>query len=126
MYYYDLPYSNIVTTYTYRYHSPGLILLSVCIFMLFQIQKFQNKVINRLSMSALAIYLFHEHPFMRDFLYKSYFSTHGGEFFPMIIYAFVLGFSALLIDTVRLYLYELTEPFFNKIDKMITSKCSAL
>ena len=127
---YDFPYSNWVTSFTYRYHSPGLIVLSVCIFMLFQIYKCQNKVINRLSVSALAIYLFHEHPFMRDFLYKNYFSSQEGvgifPIFPMLLYAFVLGFSAIVIDSVRLYLYTLAEPLFTKIDKRITSKYGVL
>ena len=66
---------KLIMGMTYRYHSPGLLLLAICIFLLFQSMTFQSKTVNYLAVSALSLYLFHEHPLMKGFLYKDYFAS---------------------------------------------------
>ena len=70
-----IPIRDHVTSYIYRYNSPGLLLMAICIFIFFETLQFQNKYINRIAVSTLAIYLFHEHPFMKDIFYKDYFAN---------------------------------------------------
>lgn len=116
--YASLSIRDFLYHYTYRYNSPGLLLMAICIFVIFETIQFQNKYINRIAVSTLAIYLFHEHPFMKDVLYKDFFSNcQGGVSWGiMTMYALILGVTAILIDVIRLRCFSLLEPVIVKVE----------
>ena len=55
---------------------------------------------------------------MKDVLYKDYFSNclGGVSWGIMIMYAFILGVGAILIDVVRLRLFSILEPVVVKVE----------
>ncbi len=122
---------NVVIKLTYFYHSPGLLLLSICVFLIFQTLEFHNKTINRFAVSALAIYLFHEHPHMRDVLYKDFFSNiiidgNSWALLMMLLFTVILGTCAIVIDVIRLRISVLISPLFVKIERFFKTQLDTI
>lgn len=101
---------NYMLKFIYTYNSPGLYIMSICIFLLFLTFRFHNNSINIIAKSSLAIYLFHEHPLMKGILYQdciSNVSNMEGAILNMLLLSICLATAAICIDKVRNYLFEL-------------------
>lgn len=111
---------------TYSYQSPGLLLLSVCIFLVFATNSFHNSVLNQIAKSSLAIYLLHEHPLMKNVLYRDYFSNYYnsqiGLLYKMLFFSLVIGTIAIVIDRIRLSLFSLISPYLKRLDSRINKQ----
>lgn len=94
------------------YSSLFVIAASLSLFLVFDKLRLESRAINWLASSAFAIYLVHQAPGMFD-LYQKFFSTayeqmHGAWFIPFVLVAtIVMGFVSILLDKVRMVLWEL-------------------
>lgn len=93
-----------------HYHSPGLILISIAIFLFFATYHYTNNAINYISKSALAIYLFHEHPFVSKYIYKDFYSSLYADWEIVALYLIsgtcIVTIPAIIIDQVRILLQK--------------------
>lgn len=98
--------NNIIA---YSYSSPLVILQAVFLFMIFGKYKFENRFINWLASSCLAIYLIHMHPTIKEIgyyhiteiLYEMPFYEH------LILLVLIIGgvfFCSILVDKVRIWI----------------------
>lgn len=101
-----------------HYHSLGLILISIALFLFFLTFSFTNKIVNHISKSSLAIYLFHEHPFMSNYIYKDFFSSLSIDRGMVIIYlalgTMLIMVVAVFIDQIRMFSFKLILPFISQ------------
>ena len=100
--------------FLYKYNSPFLILLSVLIFLLFLAIKMKSTTINYLAASSFSIYLIHEHPLFREFIYVKPFRqmmASGIDGFSLlgivILFAIIVSLICMMIDKIRVYLFSL-------------------
>ena len=94
------------------YSSIFVIAASVSLLLVFEKMHFESKVVNWLASSAFAIYLVHQAPGMFNlycnFFKESYVSMSGWLFIPFaILTTSLLGLSSILLDKVRIALWEL-------------------
>ena len=106
-------YQHDIIKFIYTYNSPGLYIMSICIFMLFLTIRFHNNALNVVAKSSLAIYLFHEHPLMKGILYQDYISNNvdniKGAVIGALLLSICLATAAICIDKVRNYIFELVK-----------------
>ena len=92
------------------YNNPFVVAQTVFIFLYFKGLNIQSKVINYCASSALAIYLFHMHPDIKQHFYayaQSLYTYSIFMHFIMLIVIFVIVFAfAIIVDKVRLRLFE--------------------
>lgn len=104
--------------FAYQYNSPLNIILSVCLFNIVRSFNFSNSFINSAATSAFSVYLIHEHPIMREFIYvrplEEYILPVGGSLFA-VIFAVGLFACCLLIDRPRYYFYSAISSRFSNI-----------
>lgn len=85
------------------YTCPITIFLASSIFITFEKIKFQSKIINKLAISALSVYLFSEGTFGKIF-FDSWFFNSGSIYFNYIYISIFIYMFITLIDQVRLFL----------------------
>ena len=94
------------------YSSLFVIAASLSLFLVFDKLRFESKVVNWLASSAFAIYLVHQAPGVFG-LYQNLFSSayermHGVWFIPFVLVATaVIGLASILLDKVRMVLWDL-------------------
>lgn len=104
------------------YNNPFIIAQTVFIFCLFKGFRFQSKAVNWCSSSALAVYLLHMHPDIKQRFYDIAESLYGysiGKHIIGLLVIFTVVFvTAIIVDKVRLilfeYLYKSTENYILK------------
>jgi len=123
--------SGYVYRFSFHYNSPLLILMAIAVFNVFRCIKLQNKTINWMATSALAVYLIHEHPYIKEQLYVApiahFNSTHPTALTILFIvgYALAIFFTCILIDKIRvqtvklLHLEKISEACEKKIEQII-------
>lgn len=95
---------------------------SMSLFLVFDKVRFESKVVNWLASSAFAIYLVHQAPGAFD-LYRKLFSTayaelHGAWFIPFALATtLVIGVGSILLDKVRIVVWELLLKLKTKLVK---------
>ena len=96
--------------YLWYYNNPFIIAQTVFIFCLFKGLRFQSKVVNWCSSSALAVYLLHMHPDIKQRFYDFAESLYGysiGKHVVWLLIIFTTVFmAAILVDKVRLVLFD--------------------
>ena len=97
---------------TISYVSPFVISASVFFFLAFNKMKMSSKVINYLASSAFSIYLVHQHPLVIKHFISFMNSTYmalGGYWYVLFVIAFAvcLGVLCILLDKVRILLWNL-------------------
>lgn len=114
--------------FIYQYHSPVLILLSIALFMYVIRYKFYNKVINYFATSVFSIYIIHEHPLMREYIYArpvrflmAYLDNELLLFVSMIIFALVLSFICVAFDKIRIIVFSLWDNRLKEICDKVES-----
>ena len=113
LYYKDDQYGAIA------YSSLFVVAASASLMMMFSRFNFESRTINWLSTSAFAIYLVHQAP-VADHIYKTFFnsayhSMHGGLYILFaVVAALVIGFACILLDRVRIALWNVILRLTNK------------
>ena len=96
----------------YAYSSPFVIVASVFIFAGFSKIKVHSKFVNSLAVSCLSIYLVHMHPVVFPYFQALMRSIYEHVTVPVYyfivasIVAFVIGMMSILIDRIRLFLWQ--------------------
>lgn len=100
--------------FLYKYNSPFLILLSVLIFLLFINLRINSRLINYFASSSFCIYLIHEHPSFREYVYIKPFRelmASGIDDFNLLLivlfFAFILSFFCMLVDKIRISIFSI-------------------
>lgn len=97
-----------------------VLIAAVCIFMLFSSIKIKSNVINRIATTCFGVYLIHDHPFIRRFIWDTLFknATYQNSL-KLIPYSLIVVLSVYavcaIIDFVRQHLFE--KPFMKVVDK---------
>jgi hypothetical protein len=99
-----------VGTWAFSYNSPLLILSAACLFFLFKSLKVDSPLVHQCAPWVLAVYLIHEHPWMRTMLYKEWLEIHtyrsGLKFFAVLPLAMLgIFLSCILIESWRSRLF---------------------
>lgn len=109
----------------YNYHSPGLYIMSISFFLFFVTCHFQSAFINIIASSSLSIYLFHEHPIMKNVFYKDLFTNlHNSELYVVVIMiglGLCLAMAAILLDQIRKFLNRILQPMFKLCEQKLYS-----
>ena len=117
-------YFNIFLSFTYRYYSLGIIYSSLLIFLIFRNKNFTNNIINYISSSVFAIYLIHENPYVSRYMYikpVQFFSSLGiPSLLSMLIVTVLLFSFCILIDQIRILLFRILKPLFNRVIVLLT------
>lgn len=110
-------------TYFFKRDSILIIISSFCIFLLFINNSFENKMINKISSSAFSVYLIHDNPNIREFLWvkllkvNEYINSPLLIFYVIIIVIFVF-FTCILIDKIK---KKLLDNIIEKLTMKITN-----
>lgn len=98
--------AGYVFSRAFAYNSPLLVFSAICLFFWFKSFKLQAGWVFALSPLVLGVYLIHDHPFIREVLYKSWLQVpqwaHEWWFFvllPLVILG-ILG-AALVVEKLR-------------------------
>ncbi len=102
----------------FNYKNPLVILQAISLFLYVTSYSYYNKAINKVAVSAFAVYLIHMHPDVKDMYYNFakelyHFNDYTHYFIMMIFIAFVFMF-CVLIDQVRLYSFSKINCFVKK------------
>ena len=109
----------------FAYHSPGQVLLSVLILLLFSTFSFHSKLLNYLSESSFAIYLIASNPTVEFYIYKFsvlLYATTDNKLlftFELVCVAAAICLICIVVDIVVRNL--ITRPCANSINKAINS-----
>lgn len=103
---------------TIAYSSPFVVGASVFLLLFFTEVKIRSRVINWIAASALSIYLFHLHPVIMPLFRKAFLSLYNEMpllcyFFVASILIIVVGFIVVLIDKIRIYIWDLLVRHFH-------------
>lgn len=107
---------------TYKYNSPLVIAASMAFLLFFSKIRFQSSIVNTIASSAFAVYLLHTQSQMYTVYTKTirrWFETENNYYFLLntIILLFAVFVLAVLIDKIRIYLWDkIAEAIF--IEKM--------
>lgn len=104
------PYFKVIT------HNQNLfsVLQCVCLVLFFREVKFRSRVINYIAGSCLGVYMLHEHPIFRKFIWDSIFPMtqevgfYSQWYFPLKIAAIcvIIFVGCALIDQIRIYFFK--------------------
>ena len=96
---------EIINKHKFDYSNIFLIIQSISLFLLFSTFNIKNKAFSFLSSSTLAVYIIHENPFMRKYIYdlfgfnSSYkYYSHPRVFLDIIVLVILILFISVLID----------------------------
>lgn len=100
----------------FSYASPLVIIASVYLMLFFSKLSFQNRIVNWIASSCLAVYLFHCNGFFFDYYrnmvnyiyYKTDHSFWGVALFIILVYVI-----AILLDKIRIHLWRLKENYLS-------------
>lgn len=113
---------NII--FGFIYNNPLIVLQSVCIFMIFKKITINNTFINYCGSSALAVYLLHMHPDIKNIYYNYTQTLYSKPILVHIIsliFLFILTFVvSVLLDKIRIRLFERS---YERIKQIIDKKC---
>ena len=96
----------------FTYTNPLVIVQTVALFMFFSQLKMKSKVVNKLALSCLAVYLLHAHPLVLHTSFRELILDLDAKLSPysyacsialLFISIFIIAF---LLDQIRLYLYQ--------------------
>lgn len=124
-YKYNISLKKIDSIYYTNINSIFILLISICLFLCFlKIEIKSNKIINILAKSTLGVYIIHDNPFMRRFLWKVIFTyQYNLETWKLIIFAidsvFLVYITCIIIDQIRLNTIDKIE---NKIIEKFIKK----
>lgn len=116
-------YKQIVKYFFFPYDSPGLILNGcLCFFIFIKIGvNFRSKIINKLAVSAFAVYLLHENTYINWFIYRKLSHFDNPELND-IQTIFVFGLIAFLIFVVCIAIDQILAPIMLPIHRFIIDK----
>ena len=97
----------------YSYASPIVIIASVALLLFFSKLSFSSKVINWIASSCFAVYLFHCNGFFfgkyyRELIASIYYDSRCA-LWGVVVYIMLIYAAAILIDKVRIFLWNLVE-----------------
>lgn len=106
------------------YNNPLVIIQSILIFILFTKLSFNSKVINYMAGSALAIYLLHMHPDLKDsfnaYVREMYDYSLLNQYLSIMLLMIAITLIAIPVDKLRLQL-------FNKLyDRILCLVCKSI
>ena len=120
-----LSYSNdILLQYVWTYTKLRSILVflsALCLFIFFKDLKLgNNKIINLVASTSFGVYLFHEHPFVRELLWGSLFTfdkllNSNNIFITGIVIAILIYIIGFIIDLIRQVLFKYFTNVFTKV-----------
>lgn len=104
--------------------NPGSVIQGACLLLFFRDLKFKSRAVNHIALLNLGVYMIHEHPLMRNFIWNNLFSfTNDDSFytvFPLYVFE-ALGICALVfiscavIEQLRRGLFALAPMAVNKL-----------
>lgn len=106
------PYFNKYTTYLYGMNQIPILIISILLFLTFKNLKLRNiKVINTIASATFGVYLIHDNPIMRVFLWKTLFKNASFQFslslIPYAIMCIVIVYIvSTIIELLRIHLLE--------------------
>lgn len=117
-------YNKYLFTFAFPYNSPGIVINSVLLFMLFMRMSFHSRVINYLASSSLAIYLIHSGWLMFNIVVKDgamwiqgVAKTGGGQIALVFVFALVIMFTCIGIDKCLTPLWNFVNRGANKLSQ---------
>lgn len=105
------------------YYNPFVILQAVALFLFVTSFKFNNKTVNKIAVSAFAVYLLHMHPDIKNFYYgytQNLYNCSTSEHIVLLIAIFIGVFAiSIIFDQFRLksfdYIYPKLSTLLNKL-----------
>lgn len=104
------------TSVVFYNDNPISVIQGVCLLLFFRDLKFKSRIVNHIALLNLGIYMIHEHPMIRDFIWNDLFSfTQDSSFyssFPQYIFV-ALGICAVvfivcaMLEQLRRWLFAL-------------------
>lgn len=90
----------------FAYNNPLVLIAAIALFFTFRRIHFHSQLVNQISPYVLGVYLFHDHPLMREFLIENLFYLSSGSplllhfasLFLIVLLVFAAGF---LVDRLR-------------------------
>ena len=113
-------------------YSPLMVLDAVFLFYLFKhFELKENRLINHLSRAGLGVYLFHENPILRLFLWDGWLNIDEAYQAPVLVYLFHFCISVLLlfgagilVEWIRIRYFE--KPLFKQLSTRFADSLSRL
>ncbi|MDD5952338.1 MAG: hypothetical protein PUC32_01600, partial [Oscillospiraceae bacterium] len=98
------------------------VLQGVCLLLFFRDIHWKNRAVNYVAASCLGVYMIHNHPLFRDFLWGSIFpmtrhlSFYSTWYFPLKIAAIcvIIFVGCALLDQVRIYFFKIIDLLLQK------------
>ena len=111
----------------YSFNNPLILISAICIFYLFNGIKIKSKLINSIGALVFAVYLIHEHPFVRNYIYSNIFPINhyaesGFYIIYLILFATTILVTGLMIEKIRMIImspvlnYIYRTKLFNSLD----------
>lgn len=116
-------YNKYLFTFAFPYNSPGIVINSVLLFMLFMRMSFHSKAINYMASSSLAIYLIHSGRLMFKTVVKDGaawiqdIAKTGGQIALVFVFALVIVFACIGIDKCLTPLWNLVNRGADKLSQ---------
>ncbi len=90
----------------YDYNNPLVLIAAIAFFFCFKRLQFQSRAINLISPYVLGVYLFHDHPFMREHLVEKVHALSLTDsaflhFFSLLLIAVLIFVAGILLDKLR-------------------------
>ena len=114
--------NRIVTFNIHNYHTPLLIIQSICYFLAFEALIFKSKIINTISSSILAVYLITDNYVVRDNIYKwlgikKDIILYSNIIPRVLLYIILIMIICILIEIIRKFLEYIIIYIYKKIRK---------
>ena len=117
-------YNKYLFTFAFPYNSPGIVINSVSLFILFMRMSFHSKTINYMASSSLAIYLIHSGSLMFKTVVKDgsewirdIAKTGGGQIALVFVFALVIVLVCIGIDKCLTPLWNLVNKGADKLSQ---------
>lgn len=106
-----------ITNSTYSYDNPMVILGAIAYFMFFSKLQIESKIINKLSSLMFGVYLFHDHPYVRNVIYKLFGLQDGHPIYSYSIFLKII-FVAVSIFLTGIVIEFLRQTIFSRLQNI--------
>ena len=102
------------------------IMQCICLILFFKNLKFKSKTVNYISTYTLAIYIIHEHPLLRSyiwnhlFIFNRQFFESGFFYLKVPLICIIIFISCMITEFIRRNIFKM----FELLGNLIKTKCS--
>ena len=128
----DLLFPKFSSYYIFLFHrnSPIMIVIAFCIFLLFLNKSFYSSFVNKIAKFTFGVYLIHDNPFIRNYIWNNIFKTSQYANSPFLILhlfltVIIIFVICILIDYIRyISLNKIMNIIAIKVEKIYLKLCS--